>query len=42
MELEQVLHPIGLEQEEHLGQVCPLDLGDEVLEQLNTEMLLRH
>lgn len=27
MELQQVLHPQGLEQQHHVGQVGPLDLG---------------
>lgn len=27
MELQEVLHPQGLEQQHHVGQVGPLDLG---------------
>ena len=40
MELEQVLHPEGLKQEDYIGQVRPLDLGDRVLEELLAELAL--
>ena len=41
VELQQVLHPQGLEQEDHIGEVGPLDLGDGGGEQLLAVLALR-